>query len=92
MLVYELEVFAYNMLIFSCEEAPKGVIWQVDPMGGHASEQLTMGSHGGKWESFTYDISDLGAPHFFVTEDHVRDAMSKFIGYLRRADAYVSMP
>ena len=61
----------------SCEEAPNGVIWQVDPMGGHKSEMLTMGSYGGRWESFTYDISDLNAPHFFVTEDHARGALSK---------------
>ena len=61
----------------SCEEAPKGVIWQVDPMGGHKPEQLAMGSQGGRWESFTYDIRDLNAPRFFVTEDHARGALSK---------------
>ncbi|CAB9522525.1 osmC-like protein [Seminavis robusta] len=62
----------------SCEEAPKGVIWQVDPMGFREPQQLTMGSTGGRWESFTYDIRDRNEPHFFVTEDHVRGALIRF--------------
>jgi Bacterial protein of unknown function (DUF839) len=62
----------------SCEEAANGVIWQVDPMGGRAAQQLTMGSHGGRWESFAYDIRDSNSPRFFVTEDHNRGAVIRF--------------
>lgn len=62
----------------SCEEAPAGVIWQVDPMGEREPQQMTMGSYGGRWESFTYDISDMNAPRYFVTEDHVRGALIRF--------------
>ena len=37
-----------------------------------------MGSNGGRWESFAYDISDMNAPKYFVTEDHIRGALIRF--------------
>jgi hypothetical protein len=54
----------------SCEETgpPHGKVWQVDPMGEHSPQIMTMGNEGGAWESFAYDISDLNKPRFFVTE------------------------
>lgn len=52
----------------SCEEQPNGNIYQTDPFGEIKAEKLTLGSDGGRFESFTYDISDLSTPHFFVTE------------------------
>jgi len=51
---------------------------KVDPIGEREAQQLTMGSWGGSWESFAYDISDMNAPHFLVTEDHARGAMIRF--------------
>jgi hypothetical protein len=53
----------------TCEEYPGGKIYQVDPMGIREPEEMTMGMDTGLFESFTYDIRDTTAPHFFVTED-----------------------
>ena len=47
-------------------------------MGNQESQILTMGSDGGRWEAFTYDISNMAEPHFFVTEDHVRGSLIRF--------------
>jgi len=60
----------------SCEEYPKGNLWQVDPTGARPPQQLTLGSDGGKFESFAYDIR---YGHYFVTEDDKFGALRRFI-------------
>ncbi|CAB9504930.1 osmC-like protein [Seminavis robusta] len=62
----------------SCEEAPGGLIWQVDPFGIREPEVLTLGRDGGRFESFAYDARNASRPRFFVTEDHERGALQRF--------------
>jgi hypothetical protein len=63
----------------SCEEVGRtGQIYQVDPTGRKAPQVLTLGSEGGRWESFAYDVRDRIQPRFFVTEDHRMGALSRF--------------
>eukprot|EP00934_Nitzschia_sp_Nitz4_P006367 Nitzschia sp. Nitz4//scaffold69_size99277//96853//98628//NITZ4_004653-RA/size99277-processed-gene-0.46-mRNA-1//-1//CDS//3329556775//6357//frame0 len=63
----------------SCEELEfDGLIYQVDPTGEREPEVMTMGSEGGRWESFAYDIRDLTTPRFFVTEDHKKGALRRY--------------
>ncbi len=53
----------------SCEEIEfDGQIYQVDPTGERRAEKMTIGSPGGRWESFAYDIRDKSKPRFFATE------------------------
>lgn len=59
----------------SCEEHPKGVLWQVDPTGERDPRPVTLGSDGGQFESFAYDERHS---HFFVTEDAERGALRRF--------------
>eukprot|EP00980_Cylindrotheca_fusiformis_P005679 scaffold1184_cov132-Cylindrotheca_fusiformis.AAC.100 len=66
----------------SCEEhGTRGQVHQVDPTGQKAPEILTVGSEGGNFESFAYDIRDLAHPHYFVTEDHREGALRRFTPY-----------
>jgi hypothetical protein len=37
-----------------------------------------MGSSGGRFEAFAYDIEDPSEPHFYVTEDHEKGALRRF--------------
>lgn len=63
----------------SCEEMGNtGQIYQVDPTGRRAPQVLTLGSEGGRWESFAYDIRDRTQPRYFVTEDHSFGALRRF--------------
>jgi hypothetical protein len=63
----------------SCEEeGSTGQNYQVDPTGRRAPQILTMGSEGGSWESFAYDVRDRIQPRFFVTEDHSMGALNRF--------------
>jgi hypothetical protein len=63
----------------SCEEVEfTGQIYQVDPTGQRASERMSIGSAGGRWESFAYDIRDKGKPRFFTTEDHNKGCTRRF--------------
>ena len=63
----------------SCEEVEfDGVIYQVDPTGRRESEIITLGSDGGRWESFAYDIRNKDNPRFFVTEDHNKGTVRRF--------------
>jgi secreted PhoX family phosphatase len=41
----------------SCEEESNGNIYQVDPSGVRKAQKMTLGSDGGDWESFAYDIA-----------------------------------
>jgi len=55
----------------SCEEVEfDGKIYQVDPLGVREPQEMTLGSAGGRWESFAYDVRDKDVPRFFATEDH----------------------
>jgi len=60
----------------SCEEHPNGKLWQVDPTGARPAQQVTMGSDGGKFESFAYDDRH---GHYFVTEDDAFGPLRRFI-------------
>ena len=63
----------------SCEEIEfTGQMYQVDPTGQRAPELMTLGSAGGRWESFSYDIRDKNKPHFFSTEDHNKGTTRRF--------------
>ena len=62
----------------SCEEQPGGNIYQVDPYGLRKGENMTLGSEGGTWESFTYDLRNMSEPHFYITEDSPRGAIQRF--------------
>ena len=63
----------------SCEEVEfTGQIHQVDPTGERPPEVMTLGSAGGRWESFAYDIRDKDRPHFFSTEDHNKGCTRRF--------------
>jgi len=53
----------------SCEEAPGGQNWQVDPTGVRTPSVITLGNDGGLFESFAYELVAQGSPMFFVTED-----------------------
>eukprot|EP00980_Cylindrotheca_fusiformis_P005677 scaffold1184_cov132-Cylindrotheca_fusiformis.AAC.98 len=64
----------------SCEEVSgKGKIYQVDPTGERPPQKLTLGSDGGNFESFAYDIRDRNHPRFFVTEDYRKGPLRRFI-------------
>jgi secreted PhoX family phosphatase len=55
----------------SCEEVEfDGKIYQVDPLGIREPQLMTLGSDGGRWESFAYDVRNKNVPRFFATEDH----------------------
>jgi hypothetical protein len=63
----------------SCEEIEfDGLIYQVDPFGERDAQVLKLGSNGGRWESFAYDIRDRSKPRFFVTEDHNKGTVRRF--------------
>ena len=63
----------------SCEEIEfTGQIYQVDPTGQRPAQQMTIGSAGGRWESFAYDIRDKDKPRFFSTEDHNKGCTRRF--------------
>lgn len=53
----------------SCEETEGGNAWQVDPTGERRPGIITLGSDGGEFESFAYDLHSKDAPQFFLTED-----------------------
>jgi sugar lactone lactonase YvrE len=63
----------------SCEEIESvGQIFQVDPTGKRNAQVITLGSDGGRWESFAYDDRDRNTPRFFATEDHRKGAVRRF--------------
>lgn len=62
----------------SCEEQTGGQMWQVDPTGIRSPQLMSMGSEGGVWESFTFDVRNRAYPRFFVTEDHQKGALRRF--------------
>lgn len=63
----------------SCEEVEStGLIYQVEPTGEREPEVITLGSDGGRWESFAYDIRDRKIPRFFATEDHSKGTVRRF--------------
>ena len=62
----------------SCEESPGGRAWQVDPTGERPPRYITLGSDGGQFESFAYDVRDLDNAHFYITEDHSRGPVQRF--------------
>jgi len=63
----------------SCEEVEfTGQIYQVDPTGERDPERMTLGSAGGRWESFAYDVRDKNKPRFFNTEDHNKGTTRRF--------------
>ena len=63
----------------SCEEVEfTGQIYQVDPTGERPAQKMTIGSAGGRWESFAYDIRDKAKPRFFTTEDHNKGCTRRF--------------
>lgn len=63
----------------SCEEIEAvGQIYQVDPTGRRNPEVITLGSDGGRWESFAYDVRDRNTPRFFATEDRQKGALRRF--------------
>lgn len=63
----------------SCEEVEfDGLIYQVDPLGERPPEVMTLGSDGGRWEAFSYDVRNLDVPRFFATEDHNKGTVRRF--------------
>lgn len=63
----------------SCEEVEfHGLIYQVDPTGQRDAEVMTLGSNGGRWESFAYDIRNPNIPRYFATEDHNKGTVRRF--------------
>lgn len=63
----------------TCEEVEfHGMIYQVDPTGKRPAELMTLGSEGGRWESFGYDVRNTSQPHFFATEDHSKGTVRRF--------------
>lgn len=55
----------------SCEEDfdhLSGLVWQVDPYGLREPVPIKLGSEGGAWEAFAYDVRDPAKPKFFLTE------------------------
>ena len=63
----------------SCEEVEfTGQIYQVDPLGLRDPELITLGSDGGRWESFAYDDRNQSQPYFFATEDHNKGTVRRF--------------
>jgi hypothetical protein len=64
----------------SCEEnGDEGRIYQVSPTDERKPEVMSLGSGGGNWESFAYDVRDQSTPRFFVTEDKLRGALQRFV-------------
>ncbi|CAB9525376.1 osmC-like protein [Seminavis robusta] len=58
----------------SCEEdfdEENGNCWQVDPTGVRVppAQPITLGSDGGVFEAFAYDIRNPSKPRFYITED-----------------------
>lgn len=56
----------------SCEEdfvEQNGKAWQVDPTGERPPQPISLGSDGGTFEAFAYDVRDTSQPRFFLTED-----------------------
>jgi secreted PhoX family phosphatase len=50
----------------TCEEVEfTGQIYQVHPTGQREAQLMTLGSEGGRWESFAYDDRDCNQPRFF---------------------------
>eukprot|EP00562_Extubocellulus_spinifer_P025839 CAMPEP_0178677438 /NCGR_PEP_ID=MMETSP0698-20121128/36445_1 /TAXON_ID=265572 /ORGANISM="Extubocellulus spinifer, Strain CCMP396" /LENGTH=758 /DNA_ID=CAMNT_0020321735 /DNA_START=146 /DNA_END=2423 /DNA_ORIENTATION=+ len=63
----------------SCEEFNlKGQIWEVDPTGRQSPKKTVLGGDGGRFESFSYDVRNEEAPHFYVTEDKFNGALRRF--------------
>jgi len=63
----------------SCEENGKdGKIHQVDPTGKRKPKVITLGSEGGSWVNFAYDVRNQDSPRFFVTEDAEDGALQRF--------------
>jgi hypothetical protein len=63
----------------SCEEVEFfGKAYQVDPFGERTAEMTTIGSAGGRWEAFAYDIRNPDQPRFFLTEDHNKGTTRRF--------------
>lgn len=63
----------------SCEEIEfTGQIYQVDPTGQRPAQPMTLGSAGGRWESFAYDVRNKNKPRFFATEDHNKGTTRRF--------------
>jgi hypothetical protein len=50
----------------------------VDPTGRRSAQPITLGSEGGNWESFAYDVRNRTIPRFFVTEDVEGGALQRF--------------
>jgi uncharacterized protein len=63
----------------SCEETDGGLVWQVDPHGIRTPQVITLGSEGGQFESFAYDLVTSFTPQFFVTEDDKRGPLRRWI-------------
>jgi hypothetical protein len=50
----------------TCEEVEfTGQIYQVHPTRQREAQLMTLGSEGGRWESFAYDDRDCNQPRFF---------------------------
>ena len=69
------------MRLFLCHKEIEftGQIYQVDPTGEREGEVMTLGSVGGRWESFAYDVRDRDRPKFFATEDHNKGTVRRFV-------------
>ena len=65
----------------SCEEdfwSAAGRCWLTDPSGNISAKPISLGSDGGIFEAFAYDIRDKNVAHFFVTEDDQYGAMQRW--------------
>jgi hypothetical protein len=63
----------------SCEELKEdGQIYQVDPSGQRPPVAIVLGSEGGRWESFAYNIRDGDRLPFFVIEDDLFGTLARF--------------
>lgn len=56
----------------------KGRLWQVDPYGVRQPQPLTLGSDGGAFEAFAYDIRNLKQPRFFASEDDEQGCLRRW--------------
>lgn len=65
----------------TCEETRGGLIYQVDPLGRKHPRVITMGkeTNGGLFESFAFYKKNRTSMEFFVTEDHYRGLVRRFI-------------
>lgn len=63
----------------SCEEVEfDGQAYQVDPTGERTPQKTVIGSAGGRWEAFAFDMRNKDQPRFFLSEDHNKGTTRRY--------------